>query len=275
MLAAVTLLAGLLTACGASLNSPSLMSGGGGVVADTTQASASLGTGSGAGASKAGFSSSKQTASGAGVPTIAPEVRGTVTKVANGLAASSTPGNVAYKIGPQDVLDVSVFQVPDLSKTVQVGENGTIGMPLIGEVPASGRTVLEVQNDVTRLLRARYLQKPQVTVVVKEYNSQRVIIEGAVKKPGVIPMRGQTTLLQVIVMSEGLDQIADSNVVVFRQGPQGRMAARFDIAEIRAGTAEDPVLQPGDTIIVGTSFWKEQFNSVLKALPLVSLFALL
>ena len=100
-------------------------------------------------------------------------------------------------------MDVSVFKVPELSKSVQVADTGTINLPLVGEVPAAGKTAQEVEQDLTKKLGAKYLQNPQVTVFVKEYNSQRVTIEGAVKKPGVYPVRGKTSLLQFIAMAEG------------------------------------------------------------------------
>ena len=87
--------------------------------------------------------------------------------------------NSAYKIGPLDTLDISVFQVPDLTKSVQVSGTGTINLPLVGEIAVAGRTAQEVERDLTSRLGAKYLQNPQVTVYVKDYNSQRVTITGA------------------------------------------------------------------------------------------------
>lgn len=275
MRAVTILLAALLAACGASLNNAALTPEST-TAAEGPRTPAALGSVSGTAANATVTGSTAKAApSGAGAATIAPELRSSVSRTANGFISTSAPGSSGYKIGPQDLLEVAVFQVPDLSRTVQVSDTGTIGIPLIGDIQAGGRTAKEVEVDVTRRLKATYLQNPQVSVLVKEYNAQRVTIEGAVKKPGVIPLRGNTSLLQAIAMSDGLDQVADQNVVVFRQGSQGRMAARFDIAEIRAGTADDPLLQAGDVVVVGTSFWREQFNAVLKALPLVSIFALL
>ena len=130
-------------------------------------------------------------------------------KAAQTLTASATPGNSAYLIGPQDVLDVSVFKVPELTKSVQVADTGTINLPLVEEVPAMGKTTHDLERDLTAKLGGKYLQKPQVTVVVKEYNSQRVTVEGAVKKPGVYPVRGQMTLLQLVASAEGLSDNSD------------------------------------------------------------------
>jgi hypothetical protein len=82
-------------------------------------------------------------------------------------------GNEAYKIGPLDVLDVTVFKVPDLSKTVQVDRNGTITYPLIGEIPAAGKTARELARDLAQRLNAKYLRSPQITITIKQYNNKQ------------------------------------------------------------------------------------------------------
>lgn len=203
------------------------------------------------------------------------EARAHVAQTAGGLVTASTPGGAAYRIGPHDVLEISVFRVPELSRAVQVGDTGTVGLPLVGEVQVAGRTAREFEADLARMLKERYLQNPQVTVFVKEFNSQRITIEGAVKKTGVYPLRGRTTLLQALSLAEGLDPSADNSIAVLRQTDKGRTGARFDLSAIRAGTAEDPPVQAGDVIVVGASFWKEQFGNFTKLLPLVGVFALL
>jgi polysaccharide export outer membrane protein len=190
------------------------------------------------------------------------------------LAASSTPGNSAYKIGPQDVVDISVFKVSELSRTAQVSEAGTISFPLVGEVMAAGKTARELEKELTAQLGGKYLQKPQVAVMVKEFNSQRVTVEGAVKRPGVFPMQGSLSLLQAVALAQGFDQISDETVVVVRTSNGKRSAARFDVGSIRSGTTQDPPLQAGDILIAGTSTLKEGLN-FLKGIPLTSAFALL
>jgi polysaccharide biosynthesis/export protein len=184
----------------------------------------------------------------------------------------ATPGNTAYKIGPLDVLDVSVFKVPELSKVVQVADTGTVNLPLVGQIPTAGKTAEEVERDLEAKLGAKYLESPQVTVYVKEYNSQRVTVEGSIKKPGVYPIRGKTSLLQSIAMAEGLHEASDSTVVVFRQVNGQRSAAKFDISEIRAGRADDPALQQGDVIVVNASEIKAVFQNVVKVLPITNVF---
>lgn len=185
----------------------------------------------------------------------------------------SEPGQAAYRIGPLDVVTVTVFRVPELSAEVQVADSGTISLPLIGQVPAAGRTAQEVEQDVTARLGEKYLQNPQVTVFIKEYNAQRVTVDGAVKKPGVFPLKGRTTLLQIISMAEGLDHTrASSDVVVFRQQDGQRAAGRFNLDDIRSGNAADPRLQPGDVVVVDDSSTKIFWNNILRALPIGNVF---
>lgn len=198
-----------------------------------------------------------------------------LTKAAKQLSPETSAGTSAYKIGAQDVLDISVFKVPDLSKTVQVADTGTINLPLVGEVPAAGRTAQDIERDLTKRLGDKYLQSPQVTVFVKEYNSQRVTIEGAVKKPGVYPIRGRSTLLQAIATAEGMTEVAESEVVIFREGQSGRSAAKFNIEDIRSGKTQDPQLMQGDTIVVATSGLASAYQNFLKVIPLGSFVALL
>ena len=216
---------------------------------------------------KAGVGATSSATLTAGTP-----VAGNAASVARSITAVTDPSSNAYKIGPLDVLDVSVFKVPELSKSVQVAESGTVNLPLVGEIPAAVKTAQDVERDLTAKLGAKYLQSPQVTVFVKEYNSQRVTVDGAVRKPGVYPIRGKNTLLQFIAMAEGLTEAAESSVLVFRDSGGKKTAAKFDIQEIRAGKAADPAIQQGDLIVVNASAMKEAFQNVLKALPITSAF---
>lgn len=168
-----------------------------------------------------------------------------------------------------------MFKVAELSKTVQVADSGSINLPLVGEVPAAGLTAQDVERDLTKRLGAKYLQSPQVTVFVKEYNSQRVTIEGAVKKPGVYPIRGKSSLLQLIATAEGLNEVADSEVVVFREDNGKKTAAKFDLKEIRAGNQDDPQMLQGDTIVVSSSALAMTYQQLLKLLPIGTFVSLL
>ena len=202
------------------------------------------------------------------VPAASPAVAAVKSPVSlTALTAPASPGTSAYKIGPVDVLEISVFNVPDLSKTVQVADTGTINLPLVGDVVAAGRTAQEIERDLTKKLGDKYLQSPQVTVFIKEYNSQRVTIEGAVKKPGVYPIRGKGTLLQYVATAEGVTEMAETDVLVFRDVAGKRAAAKFNLDEIRAGRADDPPIQQGDLIVVNNSAMKSAYQTLLKTLP--------
>ena len=180
------------------------------------------------------------------------------------------------RIGPQDVLDVTVYQAPDLAKTVQVAESGTINLPLVGDVQAAGVTAQELERTLKSKLGGKYLQNPQVTVFVKEYNSQRVTLEGAISRPGVYPYRGPITLLQLVATAGGLNDVANgSEVLVFRTSTGARQAAKFDVDEIKAGRAVDPPIIQGDVVIVGTSTGKKLYNDIIKSLPMIGAFGLL
>jgi len=182
-------------------------------------------------------------------------------------SSASAKSEKVYRIATGDTLDVNVFRQPDLSKTVDVDGAGRILLPLIGEMPAAGKTVRELESEITRLLGAKYLQSPQVSVALKDAVGQRVTVEGSVKGPGVRLARGQTTLLRILAESGGFTETADQTaVMVFRQTEQGRVVMRYDANAIRVGQAPDPVILGGDTVVVDDSAGKvawRQFRDVL------------
>jgi polysaccharide biosynthesis/export protein len=181
-----------------------------------------------------------------------------------------------YKIAPLDVLEITVLSLPDLTRTVQVSSSGQISLPLINQVKAGGKTSRQVESTIAQKLSATYLQSPQVTVFVKEYNSQKITVDGAVNKPGIFPITGQTSLLQAIALAEGLTVVADtSGVLIFRTVNNKRLAARYDIKQVRTGKVQDPKLQAGDIVMVDESSARTTFRDVKDALPLTGLFQLL
>jgi polysaccharide export outer membrane protein len=169
-----------------------------------------------------------------------------------------------YRIGPSDLIEISVFQAPELSKTVRVSSRGTLTLPLIGQVNAAGLTGQELEDLIAQKLGESYMQDPQVSVFIKEYISQRVTVEGSVNKPGVFPISGKTTLLQAIAMAGGLDKLADENdVKLFRERADGtRETIPFDLEPIRNGNAPDPVLSTSDVIVVGQSEGKSALREI-------------
>jgi polysaccharide export outer membrane protein len=178
-----------------------------------------------------------------------------------------------YRVGPQDLIEISVFQVPDLSRTVRVNSGGQISLPLIGVVQAGGLTIQQLEKELARKLSEKYLQNPQVTAFVKEFTSQRVTLEGSVAKPGIYPLTGRTTLLQAIAMSGGLDKLADPRgIVVFRQIKGKKMGAVFDLRNIRTGKDEDPLIYGDDIIVVEQSGSKTALRRFIEAMPVLNVF---
>jgi polysaccharide export outer membrane protein len=194
-----------------------------------------------------------------------------------GLPPPDVPGTYAtqteYRVAPLDMLDVSVFQVPDLSRSVQVDASGRINLPLIGEVGAAGKTVEELQSDIAGRLGEKYLESPQVTVFVKESPASQVTVEGSVNKPGIFPIAGTTTLLQAVALSGGLSDTANAgHVTVFRTVQNQRMAAVFDVKAIRTGKATDPQVYGGDLIVAGESGMRAAFHTLGGVAPVIGVF---
>lgn len=182
-----------------------------------------------------------------------------------------------YRIGPGDALNVSVFQVKDLSfEEIKVDSSGLLQMPLIGSVQAGGLTPSDLSGEIASRLSQRYLRNPQVTVTVTEAASQKVTVDGAVTKPGVYEMRGRTTLLQAVAMAEGPTRIADlKKVAVFRSVEGRRMVALYDLQRIRNGTLQDPFLNGDDVVVVDTSRLSARFQDIVQLLPGLAVFSYL
>jgi polysaccharide export outer membrane protein len=179
-----------------------------------------------------------------------------------------------YRISPLDTLKVSVFQVPDLSGDFDVDLTGNIAMPLIGNVKAVGLTTSELDQRITQALSVKYLQNPDVSVGIKKSNSRLITVEGSVRSPGVFDASNtHMTLLQVVAMAHGTDEDANPHrVAVFRQIQGQRMAAAFDLTDIRRGKAEDPRIYAGDIVVVDGSKVKAAWKSALASLPLFAIF---
>jgi polysaccharide biosynthesis/export protein len=182
-------------------------------------------------------------------------------------AASAYASTSDYRIMSGDVLQITVFQVQDFNREAQVDAGGNIVLPLIGGVPAAGKTVHEVESEIAGRLRAKYLQNPQVLVTIKDAVGLRVSVQGAVKSPGVIQIRGDTTLTTVLAQSQGFTDTADkSSVLVIRNTDQGRVAAKVDAGAILAGSAPDPPIHGGDMIVVDDSFIRSAGKDALTLL---------
>jgi polysaccharide export outer membrane protein len=160
-----------------------------------------------------------------------------------------------YRIGPQDMLDINVSQVEDLSKSYQVDMGGKLLLPLVGQIQAAGRTPAELSTDIAAALRKHYMKDPQVVVQVKDAQSQKVTVDGAVGQPGVYPLTGPTTLMQAVSLAKGADpKLANPHrVAIFRTINGERRSAFYDLTDIRSGRQPDPPVYGSDIVVVDTS----------------------
>jgi polysaccharide biosynthesis/export protein len=208
-----------------------------------------------------------KTSSKASKPIQLADASGSVPAAARAAGASDGTAS-GYAVGPLDVLEISVFKVPELSKSIQVAPTGTINLPLVGEIPAAGRTAQQIEQDLTNRLAAKYLNNPQVTVFVKEHNSQTVTVEGAVMRPGIFPIKGKLSLVQVVALAGGLNNdLYEKNVTVFSTIRNERVSKVYDIDDVRAGKAADPALRAGDIVVIDNNTGKVVLNTALKIIP--------
>jgi polysaccharide biosynthesis/export protein len=135
-------------------------------------------------------------------------------------SASAYGGSAAgdYRIGAEDLLEVSVYGATDLDRTVRVSEDGRISLPLVGDVRAEGLTARELEGEIEGLLQKSYMTHPQVNVFLREMQSHPVSVFGAVGKPGVFQIREAESLIEVLSMAQGLADDAGDSVIVMRHG---------------------------------------------------------
>ncbi len=158
-----------------------------------------------------------------------------------------------YIIGPQDLLEIKVFELPELNQTVRVSEDGSITLPLLGSVQVGGLTKDGVEEKLKMLLEARWLKSAQVSVFIKEYQSRRVAVIGAVEKPGTYELIGRLTLLQVISQAGGFKENAANEIYVLREGKEGVTASiAIDLEDLLLNGNQklNIPLMPGDVINV-------------------------
>ncbi len=208
----------------------------------------------------------------------APSLRGTNVRTgedAYKLIPPPSPETAAmdYVIGPLDVIAINVFNEPEVSSAgIPVDAVGNLALPLIGRIRASGLTATQLA-DTLRSGYGRYYVDPQVTVIVTSSVSQRVTVQGQVKKAGLYDVRGGTTLLDAIALAEGESEDAKlQEVLIIRTIDGQRSAAMFDLNRIRRGDDPDPAILGKDVIVVGHSNVKQAWHDTLRAAPLLNIF---
>jgi polysaccharide export outer membrane protein len=163
-----------------------------------------------------------------------------------------TPQDPNYVIGPQDMLDISVWKEAELTRTIPVRPDGKISMPLLNDVRAAGLTPNQLAAQITMSLK-RFVTDPQVTVIVTQINSQRVYILGEVTRTGAYPLLPGMTLLQALSSAGGFTQFANrKKIYMFRTENGKQNKYPFDYKAVVDGkrTDENVVLKAGDTIVV-------------------------
>lgn len=129
-------------------------------------------------------------------------------------------------VGAGDLLDISVFEVEELSKIrLRVPWRGVISLPLIGQIEAAGRTTAELEDEIRTRLQRKFMHDPQVSVFLLEHNSQRISVIGAVRKGGVFNLNRPTRLADALALAEGLTEEADRHVYVIRRAPIAAVTA--------------------------------------------------
>jgi polysaccharide export outer membrane protein len=157
----------------------------------------------------------------------------------------------AYQIGPEDVLEISVWKNPELSRTVPVRPDGKVSLPLVNDIQASGLTPIDLRDQVTAKL-SEYIPAPEVSVIVREVHSRKVTVAGAVKLPGRYELKSTMTVLEVIALAQGLTDFASRDrIVILRQNGQKTERIPFNYRKISDAAQQDNFLvRPGDIVFV-------------------------
>jgi polysaccharide export outer membrane protein len=155
------------------------------------------------------------------------------------------------RLGIDDVFEVRVLGEPDLSGPYRISADGTIDYPFVGRLSAAGMRSGEVQELIATKLGDGYLKKPQVSVMVKEWNSRKVSVIGQVQKPGSVAYFTNMTIVDAIAAAGGFTGIASKNAVTLRREAKGSVQSKnYPVADISEGRAPNVVLQPGDILVV-------------------------
>ncbi|HZI05612.1 MAG TPA: polysaccharide biosynthesis/export family protein, partial [Archangium sp.] len=165
------------------------------------------------------------------------------------------PKEAHRTLGPGDLVEVRVFQEPEHSGVWALSAEGTIDYPLCGKVQLGGRTS-STAADALRECLTRYLRHPDVSVLIREYNSKKVFVIGEVQKPGSFPYEEGMTIIQAISLAGGLTKVASPNSAHVAR-PEGgeQKKIRVPVKNISEGREKNFLLQPGDIVFVPESFF--------------------
>lgn len=172
---------------------------------------------------------------------------------AQAMGASDKAHDEKYVIGNDDVLNISVWKEPDLTKAVPVRSDGKISLPLVGELQATGKTPLQLEQDITEKLKS-FITAPEVNVIVQQVNSRKFNVMGEVAKPGSYSLTASTTIMDAIAIAGGFRDFAKkTGVYILRKGADGKESRiNFNYKSFIKGKNSDQNvrIEPNDTIIV-------------------------
>jgi polysaccharide export outer membrane protein len=156
-----------------------------------------------------------------------------------------------FQIGPEDILDISVWKNPDLSRIVPVRPDGKVSLPLVNDIQAAGLTPATLRKQVTDKL-SEFIPAPEVSVMVREVHSRKVAVVGAVKTPGRFELKSPMTVLEVIALAQGFtDFAARDRIVVLRTEGATTTRVPFNYRKIAEGVDQENFLvKPGDIVVV-------------------------
>ena len=156
-----------------------------------------------------------------------------------------------YKIGPEDLLDISVWKNPELSRTVPVRPDGKVSLPLVNDIQAAGLTPTALRQQLIDRL-SEFIPAPEVAVIVREVHSMKVAVVGSVKTPGRYELKSAATVLEMIALAQGFtDFAARDRVVILRQENGESKRIPFNYRKVAAGDEQaNLIVQPGDIIVV-------------------------
>ena len=166
--------------------------------------------------------------------------------------ASAVDMSKEYLIGPEDVLDITVWKnCPDLCRTVPVRPDGKMSLPLVNDVQAAGLTPMDLRQHLTEQL-SEYLPTPEVSVIVREVHNFKVAVVGSVKMPGDYEIKSQATVLELLARAQGLTEFANRDrIVVLRQNGTKTNRIKFNYRKVAEGDDQDNLyVRAGDVIVV-------------------------
>ena len=195
----------------------------------------------------------------------------TTTALASSRDSADVSGDATdYRITSQDILQIAVFQVPDLTRTVQVDGSGFVTLPLVGNVQVQGKSLLQAQNDITGRYQKSYLQSPQVTVSLVK-SGQRVTVSGAVKGPAVLSLDVPLTLNMAVAQAGGMGETGNpERVHIARTTGEAVEDSVHNLNDIQAGKAPNPMLRGGDIVVVEDSQTRLALKNIKDVLPLAA-----